>query len=80
MIMPKVGQHVVYHDGEGNAIDALVKCLNNGGKPSIDLLLINEDEWGADVGTMTFVLHKSFIGSNGNYWRYPNELPREIDK
>jgi hypothetical protein len=80
MNAPKVGQHVVYHDGEDKQHDALVMRADVDGIINIAYIHDSVDcklGFGREVVKQSGVFHKNeLISMDGPYWRFPNELPR----
>ncbi len=76
----KVGDHVVYHEPDGTARNAVVtanwgSCLNvvyTSGDTN------RTDSYGRQIERATSVPHISDSGVHGMNWRWPNEQPNEF--
>lgn len=73
----RIGQHVKWVDPVGQPHDALVtNVFGSGATPSINVVVINEDEdqtdnYGRKVQRETSVVHREGQQAHGRYWYLP---------
>jgi hypothetical protein len=87
---PQVRDHIVYHDENGKAHDALVTAYwgnptTEDGAPNqyigcLNLVFVSDDaerrdQYGRQIERLTSISHKSTQHTHGFYWRWPDEEP-----
>lgn len=80
---PKIGEPVVYIDPVGQAHPALVTAV--WGEKGINCVYVSRDEsmtdsYGRQIARNTSTLHQSLQPAHGNYWRYPEDAPKETER
>ena len=80
--MPKMGEPVVYVDPVGKIHPALV--TQPWGQQCINVVFVSTDEskddsYGRQIERQTSLMHKDVVPVHGNYWRYPDELPKPTE-
>lgn len=86
----RIGQHVVYHDEQGRAHDALVTAIHGepnyglvmgADAPLVNVVLVSDDQarkdvYGRQIERLTSLSHASGVqGVHGMYWRHIDEEP-----
>jgi hypothetical protein len=79
--MPKVGDHVIFHDPVGKPFNSLITAV--WGPQMINLIRVCDDEtmtdsYGCQTTRNTSCGHASMMLVHGNYWRFPHEEPNPV--
>lgn len=74
----EVGNHVIWHESDGRACDAIVTAVWT--PTCINVVIVSPeeaktDQYGRQIERRTSCTYKSTQQVHGFYWRYPDEEP-----
>lgn len=78
IVVPQVGDRVIYHDPTGIQHEALVTAAWS--STCINVVFVSQDpdkrdSYGRQIERQTSLSHKSVQPAHGFYWRWPDEQP-----